>query len=173
MMIMDGFLPTHFAITTFCWLPPDRDDAGSWIDCVLTPSFLDNSSAKDVSLPLSSTWEGQISPRFGNVILEPMEKSRIKPSLFLFSVMKAIPALMASSGFLQFRTEPFTVTVPPLCLSTPKMARMISVRPAPIRPATPRISPLRKEKEISLLKPSGLRLSTLITTLPGVVVRAG
>jgi hypothetical protein len=29
MMIMDGFLPTHFAITTFCWLPPDRDDAGS------------------------------------------------------------------------------------------------------------------------------------------------
>ena len=29
MMIIDGFLPTHFAITTFCWLPPDRDDAGS------------------------------------------------------------------------------------------------------------------------------------------------
>jgi len=87
--------------------------------------------------------------------------------------MKAMPALMASSGFLQFRTEPLTVTVPPLCLSTPKIARIISVRPAPIRPATPRISPLRKEKEISLLKPSGLRLSTLITTSPGVVVRAG
>ena len=42
---------------------------------------------------------------------------------------RAMPALMASSGFLQFRTEPLTVTVPPLCLSTPKIARMISVRP--------------------------------------------
>ena len=90
----------HFAMTTFCWLPPDNAPASRSIEAVLTPSFLERASEKAVSFFALITLRLAKVSTLGSAIFLEMEKSRIRPSLLRFSVMKPMPALMASSGFL-------------------------------------------------------------------------
>ena len=52
--------------------------------------------------------------------------------------------------------------------SIPKIARATSVRPAPTRPASATISPLRTTNETSVKSPSRVRRSTFSTTRPGL-----
>ena len=75
-----------------------------------------------------------------------------------------MPAATASTGWRIFTSLPWTWTSPDSSGSAPKMARMTSVRPAPIRPANPRISPLRTEKLTSRTSLPRWRFLTAIST---------
>ena len=59
---------------------------------------------------------------------------------------RPMPARMASIGERIATSRPSTSTRPRCIGSAPKMARASSVRPAPTRPARPRISPLRTSR---------------------------
>ena len=63
------------------------------------------------------------------------------PSFFLSSGASTTPCLIASVGQLTKISLPSSSIVPPSFASTPNSARVDSVRPAPISPAMPRISP--------------------------------
>src|SRR5467141_3685996 len=82
-----------------------------------------------------------------------------------------MPRATASRG-LPIRTSlPSSRTRPPVFFAAPKRIRAISVRPAPMRPANPRISPLRTVKLTSFTvggpeRPSTRRISGPGTALP-------
>ncbi len=75
-----------------------------------------------------------------------------------------MPLATASRGDRMVTVLPWTRISPESCGSAPNTARMTSVRPAPTRPATPRISPLRSWKLTSRITRPRLRLRTSRTT---------
>ena len=62
-----------------------------------------------------------------------------------------MPCATACSGVFTLTRRPCTWISPASIGSAPKTARATSVRPAPIRPARPRISPRRSTKLTSLI----------------------
>ena len=79
--------------------------------------------------------------RFGNAIFSLIESFVHSPSFFRSSGASTTPCLIASVGQLTKISLPSSSIVPPFFASTPNSARVDSVRPAPISPAMPRISP--------------------------------
>src|SRR5437899_9520537 len=81
-----------------------------------------------------------------------------------------MPSATASRG-LPIRTSlPSSKTRPPVFFAAPKRIRAISVRPAPMRPANPRISPLRRLKLTSFTTGGPERPSTRRTSRPGTAL---
>ena len=79
-----------------------------------------------------------------------------------------MPAFTASAGLLIFTSLPLRKTFPEVFGSAPISARASSVRPAPIRPAKPKISPLRSSNETSRRSfiseiPSTFRTTSLLS----------
>ena len=79
--------------------------------------------------------------RFGSAMFSRIDSLVHSPSFLRSSGASTIPALIASIGHLMSRGFPSRRTSPPSFGSTPKIARVVSVRPAPISPAMPTISP--------------------------------
>ena len=77
-----------------------------------------------------------------------------------------MPALRPSRGERMFRSWPWTVTVPSLARSAPKMARTSSVRREPTSPAIPSSSPLRSSKLASMTPVGEERFSTVRSCSP-------
>src|SRR5450631_561404 len=92
---------------------------------------------------------------------------RYKPVNFRSSVSKAMPPRMASAGELILTGFPPIWMDPPRDRVTPKTASISSVRPAPIRPATPRISP-RLTWKLTLRNPLPLKFCTSRKTEPNI-----
>src|SRR5882762_937034 len=81
-----------------------------------------------------------------------------------------MPSATASRG-LPIRTSlPSSSTRPPVFFAAPKRIRAISVRPAPMRPANPRISPLRRVKLTSFTRGGPQRPSTRSISGPGLAL---
>ncbi len=85
----------------------------------------------------------------GREMFSRSEKSRNNPSPLRSSVKKPMPWRIASYGVLIFSDCPFNSIVPSFRRSTPNNPRMTSVRPAPIKPEKPMISPALTENETS------------------------
>ena len=80
---------------------------------------------------------------------------------------------MASAGVAITSVRPPLVIVPLSSGSAPKMARVTSVRPAPIRPARPSTSPARTSKLTFSKAPRREALRTLSTVSPILAFRGG
>ena len=92
--------------------------------------------------------------RFGSVMFQLHGSSRHRPVRLRSSVSRAMPLAMASAGEPIFSSRPSRMIRPAVSVSTPKMARATSVRPAPTRPAMPTISPRRTSKLTSSMPAS-------------------
>ena len=87
--------------------------------------------------------------RCGRLTFSRIARSRISPCSLRDSGIIAIPVAIASRGEFAWICRPSSSTRPDVCWSAPKMARAISVRPAPTRPARTTISPARTSKVTS------------------------
>ena len=87
--------------------------------------------------------------RFGNAMFSLIESFVHKPSFFRSSGASTIPCLIASAGRLTVISFPSSSMLPASLRSTPKIARVVSVLPAPIRPAIPSTSPSNTSNETS------------------------
>ena len=107
--------------------------------------------------------------------LSAMDKTPRMPVARRSSVSMAMPLLMASRGWLIFSSLPLYVMVPALWQRRPNRPSISSVRWAPTRPATPRISPLRTVKLAwrKLLGLMEVKSFTSNTTSPGTFSRVG
>ncbi len=76
---------------------------------------------------------------------------RTNPSPLRSSVKNPIPEAIASRGCLISSSSPLNIILPPSFSSRPKIARAVSVRPAPTNPPTPKISPALTWNEISVI----------------------
>ena len=102
-------------------------------------------------------------------MLRSIEKSMTRPCWRRSSGTSPIPAAIAVEGDPGGRRLPSISTEPASQRSMPKIARATSVRPAPTKPASATISPLRTTKDTSVKSPSRVRRSTFRTTRPGSV----
>ncbi len=105
--------------------------------------------------------------------LSAIAASIIRPSSRRFSVTKAMPCA------IRWRTDPvrgtpFRSIRPSVIGSTPATMRASSLRPDPIRPNRPRISPLRTVRSTRCTMP-GCDTSASVRTgsAPGAAVRGG
>ena len=136
-----GLRASHFASTTFCWLPPDSSAAARATSGVRIDSWRRESSASAVSAARSTTPPRDSAVRFGSAMFAAIAKSSSSPCALRSSGTRQSPAAIAAATDPGGRVRPSTATWPPLTGSMPKTARASSVRPAPTRPASPRISP--------------------------------
>ena len=91
---------------------------------------------------------------------------RKQPLSLRSSVRNAMPASIAVPGFLIAISLPSIAIVPEVAGVTPNRVSATLLRPEPTRPAKPRISPLRRSKEMSRKRPSRERLRTESATSP-------
>ena len=162
------------ARTTFCWLPPDRDDTGRLIDGVRMSNSATRSRAFSRILPscrlpppvYCSTW---LSTRFSAT-----ENVPTKPSRCRSSGTNPRPALMVRAGSACVVGLPSMRMVPPVGSIVPSRADASSVCPLPCTPATQRISPPRTSKETSSTTTAPVSSATVrsSTCRRGVVVCA-
>ena len=80
-------------------------------------------------------------------ILSATDSFRASPNALRSSDIQPIPFFTASCGVRIWISSPFLMIFPCLRQSAPKTNRASSVRPAPISPPMPRISPFRSLKE--------------------------
>src|SRR4051794_8524774 len=155
-----GSVDSHLASTTFCWLPPDSVPTLSLREWNLSCSRWAHSSAMIRSaLPAMSPMRVSRA-RLVIVALRLIDRSMTRPCWRRSSGTKATPAAIAAVGLPLGSRRPWTSTWPPSALSTPKIARATSLRPAPTRPASATISPARTSKETSVKTPSRVRRDT-------------
>ncbi len=103
------------------------------------------------------------------------DKGRKSPCSLRSSVRKAMPLRTASRGLriLTGSLAPYKYISPLSARSAPNRARIISVRPEPISPATPRISPRRTSKLTSLTLSPTVSPTTRRAAWPAALVRRG
>src|SRR5262245_54970760 len=161
-----GRRASHFASTTFCWLPPESVDTAFHRWPYLSWSRVTQSLAKRRSAPCGITSMRRTRRGEASATLRSMARSITSPCRRRSSGTSATPAAIAREGEPERSCRPFTSTRPASHLSMPKIARATSLRPAPTRPAKATISPARTSKETSVNSPSRVSRSTLSTTLP-------
>ena len=107
--------------------------------------------------------------------LSAMDSTPRIPVARLSSVSMAIPLLMASLGWAILISCPLYVILPSVWLRSPNRPSINSVRCAPTRPATPRISPFFSWKVTcrKLLGLMDVKSSTSNTTSPGTFSLTG
>ncbi|MNP24622.1 hypothetical protein D3C76_1173940 [compost metagenome] len=96
-----------------------------------------------------------------------------RPLSLRSSVNRAKPFSMAMCGSVMRTTSPSRRISPPSLGVMPKIASATLVRPEPINPAMPRISPACRSKDTSLKMPSSLRSRTDSNRSPIGVSRSG
>ena len=150
--IMRGLFISHFAMTTFCWLPPERAPTAKSVLAVLMAKRLIISS-----ISFDSATRLTIPPFEMRCMAEKERLSRtdmgnIRPSVLRSSGIRAMPifAALAIVGLLILTFLPSMSTSPEQPRKTPNNARSKSRWPCPSRPPRPTISPARTEREISL-----------------------
>ena len=159
---------------TFCWLPPDSVATVSSGPAARMPSvriqsrviarwaarlshpFVEH-DAKPVSVRLSATDIGSARP-------SPLRSSLRYPTRW---PMRRAGESAVVDGSDAIRTAPDATG------ASPKSARTSSVRPDPIKPAMPRISPRRSVNEARRTPGGAARSRTSSATSPGEAVRAG
>src|SRR3954447_18561118 len=162
-----GPVASHFPSTTFCWLPPERKPTGSaslWYFSwsLAAQSEASFSSEPDPMIPrLLRSCCSRVRP-----MLRSIESSITRPCWRRSSGTRPMPAFMAADGEPRLSLSPSTKTSPASGVSTPKIARATSLRPAPTRPASATISPRRTSKETSMKTPSRVRPLTSRTFSP-------
>ena len=111
-MISDGSRLSHFASTTFCWLPPESEVAGLVIRLYLTCSRLAQSVAKVRSTERTSRpWRVSVRSD-ARAMLSSIDMSITRPCWRRSSGTKATPERIASSGTPRCSARPPTDTVP-------------------------------------------------------------
>ena len=83
----------------------------------------------------------QMMSRFGSAMLLRMDSFVHRPSFLRSSGASTMPSRMESVGLAMVSALPFRMISPDSTGSAPKIARMVSVRPAPTRPEKPSTSP--------------------------------
>ena len=141
-----GWIASHLASTTFCWLPPDRKRASCSSE--RARSSTERASSCTLTVPGSRRRCLPPSDRSASSVLSRIGWASARPSSLRSSVMKPMPALIPARG-PRPTGLPSTSTVPALALSAPNSARASSVRPEPWSPARPTISPARTSIETS------------------------
>ena len=97
--------------------------------------------AAAVSAGLSMNMPRSNCARCASVVFSRTVMPSTSPCALRSSVMSAIPAAIALRGERTTTRLPSTAISPLVGTSAPAIARTISVRPAPTRPASPTISP--------------------------------
>jgi hypothetical protein len=145
-----GSLDSARAITTFCWLPPDRS-ATSWSgpDVLMARSSINFSATAARRRPemapnRPSRWV------IGNVAFSAMVMPGTKPSLCRSSGTKPTPPASAAGTLPRFRVFPDTATVPASGLRRPTITSPSSTLPLLPEPAMPTTSPLRTDRSTPL-----------------------
>src|SRR4051794_20731817 len=161
-----GPVASHFARTTFCWLPPESVLTVSAIRAYLTWSLTAQSRERLRSAPRSIRPALTVVRSPVRPMLRSMDMSITRPWARRSSGTRARPAAMAVEGAPLVSFLPSISTSPASQRSTPKTARATSVRPAPTSPARPTISPRRTSKETSVKTPSRVSRRTLRATSP-------
>ena len=150
-----GAIDSHFASTTFCWLPPDRVPTSVSMEAVRMSSAALRSVALRRSAPVRISRCQAKAARLASEMFSFTEDSSTSPDRLRSSGTRKMPWSMASRGARMATARPSRRTSPPTGRSTPKMAQASSVRPAPTRPAMPRISPPCRARSIGV---RGVRL---------------
>src|SRR5262245_7145611 len=163
-----GAVASHFASTTFCWLPPESVETGSASALALTSRRRVHDWASRRSAPGQSRPSRVNAHNRARVALRSTDSSMTRPCCRRSSGTRATPAPIAAAGLCGVSGAPATRTVPRSYRSTPKTARITSLRPAPTRPANATISPARTWKLTSLNTPWLVRPSTASSTSPSV-----
>ena len=140
-MNTSGLQHRNLAMTTFCWLPPDRLPTSCSTEGVLTFTSLENFLACSVSFFRFRKPILEMVSIAHMLMLYLMDSPSAQPSARRSSVSRPMPYFSASDGSLISTFCLLTYTSPVSRFSTPTSARMISLRPAPTRPTKPRISP--------------------------------
>ncbi|MPN08366.1 hypothetical protein SDC9_155648 [bioreactor metagenome] len=132
---------------TFCWFPPDRDWMGVLSLGVLMLSFwMFWRTSSEMRLSSSIMWYFRYWERDATATLSLTDSTPKMPVARRSSVIMAIPWLIASLGRAMRICFPRYSTLPSVMARKPKIPSISSVRWAPTRPLTPRISPLRSSK---------------------------
>ncbi len=144
-----GRAASHLAMTTFCWLPPDRKRT-SW------PVPREVSRTRSSSSARARASGGR--SRAGTALVTSRTLSRTdwrsaSPSALRSSLTSAIPARIACRGRRGRSRLPPTVISPAVNGSAPNRARARALRPEPWSPPTPRISPARRDRVMSASLP--------------------
>ena len=149
--ITRGRTDSILAIATFCWLPPESDETGSWMPPRLRPRRSPSAVACAASFSASmvpqrvETWS-----RSSAEMLAAIERSRKTP--VALAVLRevddaVVDAVAVGADRQRLAVERDRRRWCPAC--SPQMPLTISLRPAPIRPAIPRISPRPRSKPTS------------------------
>ena len=156
-------MASHFPSTTFCWFPPERFTTGVWIDGVLTRKRATSVSATRRSRRAVQEPEAGVATDRGEggVLRDGHGQHQAVALAVLGSEVD--PAPMASLGRSGRKAVPSSRMSPPRAGVAPKRDCISSVRPEPTRPAKPRISPRKAEKDTGAGAPGTRRPSTAST----------
>lgn len=150
-MISRGLPASHLPITTFCWFPPlSERPPDSSPPRATSRTLAASSPVRRRSAPLLSQpphREADTEPSTTLDRLSRMGRSRNNPSCARSSVTNAIPAAIAARTSPRRSGLPST-SIRPVFPPSPKTARATSVRPEPMSPASPKISPWAMSNEI-------------------------
>ncbi len=140
-----GCVNSQRPMIAFCWLPPLRLVMGVSMLGVFTPSW------STVCWAMARSPAERINPsrvassNMQRVMLWPTLRLAKIPSRLRSSVTRATPARIAAAGWRKQTSRPSSRIVPSgTSALEPNKHSKSSVRPAPIRPATPTISPRRR-----------------------------
>ncbi len=137
-----GPVASQRANETFCWLPPDSEPPIASGPDAFTPRSLICRSASERSAIGRSQVPGKIRSCTAIVMLSAIGISRITPWRRRSSGTYAMPRATASRGDPMVTGFPASSISPESAGVNPKRIRASSVRPAPIKPAIPTISPV-------------------------------
>ena len=134
MSSMRGAVMSALAMTTFCWLPPDREVMPMEADSALT-----RTSSMPLEISASScfrlTWKRWVSVlRAASDILRPTLMSWTRPSAWRSSGTRTMPSAMRSAMGARVTSLPSRRIWPAAGRWRPARVSSSSVRPAPMRP---------------------------------------
>ena len=141
-----GCIDSHLAKTTFCWLPPDSVPTMVSIEAVRMSSAALRSVALRRSAPVRIRPDEAKEARLASEMFSLTEDSSTSPQRLRSSGIRKMPWSMASRGAAMATGLPSRRISPPAGRSTPNSAQASSVRPAPTRPAMPKISPALSDR---------------------------
>ena len=158
---------SHFANSTFCWLPPDR----VLVSCSTLVATTRIRAVKSLAIRPSrarSTSPSRLASRrrIGSVSFARMGNGSTNPCWWRSSGRNESPSRIASRGEHNGTWPPSKRISPRLGDVMPKSIWATSERPAPTRPKKPRISPARTSKVTSSTNPAPERPRALRSDLP-------
>ncbi len=155
-----GFVHSHLASSTFCWLPPlSSETRWSGLDALMRKRSMN--VATSLSWAAVDTRPAREScGSAARTMFSRTERFGMMPSTLRSSDSSATPAFNAAAVLPRRTGRPATVTVPLSRGSAPATAFAVSLRPAPSRPPSPTTSPGRTSKETSWIACRLLRPAT-------------